>query len=546
MRSRVIVIVFALLLCGCYAPLCAAQQTLEGDWIGGLDSGKDWLPITVHFKNEPQGITATLDVPRFGLTNQTLKQVKAESSRVHFEWQRQVGVGVFDGEFKDGGITGSYQRGDVRSRFVLVRVVKTEPRILERYTGSYKLAPDRFLDIGMFDDMRLWFADSKTRRAGALNPVSETEFSAGESVDIPFPIGVRVKFVKNNRGEVTQLIWNESGSRATVAKKVNPYKREQITFRNGNATLTGELLLPATQGRHPAIVLAGQGYFLSNESAGFYRYFFLRQGLAVLTLGERKVNGAKTDYTRTSFEERAKDLVAGVQSLKARADINPKRIGLYGDSQTAWITPLAATLSTDVAYLILRVPSALPQPENILFEIENDLRRDNFSEGDITRAKALRRELSAAILTNTGWEEIKAEIEKSKNEKWFGYARVGWLSSVATPPDDATLKGLQGSLDYDPVPVLERVKIPVLAMNGDLDENVPTKISVPILERALRKAGNADLTIVVLPKAGHNFFETDTPYGSGSEFARQKRYVPGFWDTMADWLRTRVSVKNLN
>lgn len=523
------------------APMCAAQTTLAGDWTGGLDSGSQWLPIEIHFKPHEGGLSGSLDIPRFGQMNQLLSQIRVEGSRVHFEWVRTVGTGTFKGELKDGGLVGNYQRGEVRSTFVLVRVAKLSPQILERYEGSYRLAPDRFVDIGMFDDSKLYFVDSKTDRAAALTARTETEFTAGQSAGIPLPVSVRVTFVKNRRGEVKGLKWAESGERIIQAKKVSPYKREQVIFHNGDATLTGELTVPATKGAHPAIIFGGQGYFLSSR-AGFYKYFFVRQGLAVLTLSERRVNGAKVDYTRTSFAERARDLLAGVRLLKTRPDINQKQIGLFGDSQTAWITPLAATLSTDVAYLILRVPSALPQTENILFEVENDLRRAGFSESEVTQAKELRRQLNEAILTNTGWEAVKTEIEKNRNERWFGYARVGWLLELSVPPDSKTREELRGNLDYTPEPVLERVKVPVLAMNGELDEAVPTKLSVPILERALRKAGNKDVTIIVFPKAGHNFFETDTPYGS--EFARRKKYVAGFWRAMADWLRAHVDAKN--
>jgi len=255
----------------------AAQQGIEGEWTGGLDSGKDWLPITVRFQTEAQDIKATLEIPRLGLMNQTLNRVKIDSARVHFEWVRQVGTGVFDGEFKDGGIVGSYQRGEVHSRFVLVRVAKVEPQTLERFEGSYRIGRNRFVDIGLLDDGRLYFVDSETRRIAALNPSSETTFFAGKTAAIPFPVGVRVTFDKNKRGEVVGLMWSESGSRAVEAKKVNPYRKETIVFRNGDATLTGELLLPATKKRHPAIVLGGQGYFLSNKSV--YTAIVKRLGL---------------------------------------------------------------------------------------------------------------------------------------------------------------------------------------------------------------------------------------------------------------------------
>jgi hypothetical protein len=98
--------------------------------------------------------------------------------------------------------------------------------------------------------------------------------------------------------------------------------------------------------------------------------------------------------------------------------------------------------------MILQVPPALPVAENIVHEIESFMRDQNlisagtFSEEDIAKAKALRRLLNTTILTNEGWGALKSEIERSKGERWFGYARVGWLSSVQTPPDAATLKGL--------------------------------------------------------------------------------------------------------
>jgi pimeloyl-ACP methyl ester carboxylesterase len=272
------------------------------------------------------------------------------------------------------------------------------------------------------------------------------------------------------------------------------------------------------------------------------QYFHVRQGLAMMTPIRRTIGGSEANYLKSSFEDRAREALAGVEMLKNRKDINLRQIGLYGDSQTAWIAPLAASLSPDVGFLILRVPSALPVTENILYEIESNLRRDNFSEADITRALALRELIHRTILTNTGWEKLKAEIDRSKNEKWFSYVRAGWFPSLKIPPDDTVAKGLRDPLVYDPLPILQIITVPVLALNGELDEAVPTKKSVPILEGALRKAGNKDFTIIVLPKAGHNFMETNRPYGA-QEFVRKKRYVSGYWDTIADWLRKRLNLK---
>ncbi len=433
------------LVFGCLHVLpCQAQQTLEGDWTGGIDFGK-------------------------------------------------------------------FVQGERRATFGLVRVAKVNPRLNERYSGSYQLSPDRFVDMGPIGD-HIRFIDSRTRHTRYLYPSSETSYFSGPSIGIPFPVELRVTFLNDKQGKVSGLIWKENGSRPITGKKL-PYNQEEVSYKYGDATVTAKLLVPVTRGPHPALINLGQGYFLGPDN-GPDQYFYVRQGLAMMTPIRRTIGGSESNYLKSSFEERAREVLAGVQMLKQRKDINPRQIGLYGDSQTAWIAPLAATISPDVGFLILRVPSALPVTENILYEIESNLRRDNFSEADITKALALRQLIHRTILTNTEWENLKAEIDKSKNEKWFPYVRAGWFPALKIPPDEATAKGLRDPLTYDPLPVLQTVTVPVLALNGELDEAVPTKRSVPILEGAFRKAGNKDFTVIVLPKAGHNFLETDRPYGA--------------------------------
>ncbi len=518
---------------------CQAQHTIEGNWIGGIDFGREWQAVGFSFKGEGGSITGTLDFPGQNRIGLALNRVVFESPHVHIEWQGRTDVAIFDGLFEGQSISGEFVQGERRAKFGLVRVAKASPRLNEEYSGSYQLSPDRFIDMGPIGD-HIRFIDSKTRRTRYLYPSSETSFFSGPSIGIPFPVELRVTFLKNRHGKVSGLIWKENSSRPITGKRL-PYKEEEVTYHYGDATVTAKLLLPATQAPHPALIDLGQGYFLGPDN-GPDQYFYVRQGLAMMTPIRRTIAGLEANYLKSSFEERAREILAGVEMLKQRKDISPHQIGLYGDSQTAWIAPLAATLSPDVGFLILRVPSALPVTENILYEIESNLRRDDFSEADITKAVALRQLIHRTILTNAGWENLKAEIDKSKNEKWFPYVRAGWFPSLKIPPDEATAKGLRDPLTYDPLTTLQTVTVPVLALNGELDEAVPTKKSVPILEAALLTAGNKDFTVMVLPKAGHNFLETDRPYGA-EEFVRKTRYVSGYWDTIASWLRKHVGVK---
>lgn len=530
MKSGVPALLFA-----CLCVLSCAAQNLNGDWTGGIDFRKSWQYANLHFTTEKESISGTIDLPEQNQIGVPIKRIVVKGPHVRLEWQGN-GLAVFEGQFRGDSISGQFTQGNQKGTFGFVRVARVNPQIFEQYAGSYRLTNGRFMDIGVNNANELRYSETTGGRIGTLYPSSEIAFFSGPTVDTPFPVNVRVTFIKNRQGTVTGLTWKEGRGRLVPGVRL-PHIQEAVTFRNGDATLTGWLFMPATQGPHPALMVIYPGYTFPRKVSSF-PYFFVRYGIAVLTLNGKTIGGRSADYHHSSFEERARDALAGVEMLRNRNDIRPEKIGLHGSSLSSWVVPIAATLSRNVAFLILRVPSAIPVADNILYEIENDLRERDFSESDITKAKALRHLLNQAILAGTGWETLRAEIERAKNEKWFGYARVGWFLSVAIPPDASTLKGLQDPISYDPLPVLERVTVPVLAVSAELDKSVNTKESVPILRNALRKAGNKDFTILVLPKASHDLLKAKTGYNS--EYVRLKGHVPGYWNEMASWLKKQT------
>ena len=96
-------------------------------------------------------------------------------------------------------------------------------------------------------------------------------------------------------------------------------------------------------------------------------------------------------------------------------------------------------------------------------------------------------------------------------------------------------------LTYDPALALEKVTCPVLGLFGELDLQVPPSQSKEPMENALKKGGNKDYKIVVLPKANHLFQSATT--GSPGEYAKlTKEFVPEFLDTVKDWIAERVTI----
>ena len=423
-----------------------------------------------------------------------------------------------------------------------IRIAPVNQKIYEIYAGNYKLGDDQFISLGAFSENgnRLTFYDSRTRRVGVLYDLSETDFVSGiqRDNDSVEPTDLRITFNRNGSGEVTGLTWREGDAPAVVAQKVNPHHNEEVTFENGDVTLRGTLTLPATPGRHPAVVFL-QGAGAAQRPYGMWPYYLARYGIGTLVYDKRGAGASTGAWQTASFEDLAGDALAAINLLRKHANIDARQIGLWGNSNSGWVVPIVAARSKDVAFIISRVGSALPPHENILYEIENDARQRGFTEPEIKQAVALRRMYHQTLITNAGWEKLKEEVEHSKNERWFAAARMGRFLTLQTPPDAATLTGLRNPFVFDPVPFWERVTCPVLALYGEMDMNVPTARSVPLLEAALKRAGNKDYTVRVLPNANHGLAEVSAV---STEPPRVRRYASGYLDGIVDWLLKRVNV----
>jgi len=367
---------------------------------------------------------------------------------------------------------------------------------------------------------------------------------------VAFPMEIKVSFIRNEQGEVTGIKWRESNSNAKgltsvyldgtlTGKKIDAYTEEEFSIQNEDGTLRGTLTIPAGKGPHPAIVLI-HGSGPARRPGGFWFPFFARRGIAMLVFDKRGAGESTGDWTKSTYQDLAGDALAAVQLLKKHKRIDPKQIGLWGNSEGGWVAPLAASRSSDVAFLIVRSGSALPVWQTVLHEAEGQLRDgNNLSEDEISAAIALKQTVERIALEkknwDEAWQEIGAAYQKARDERWVNYVAV-------TRKDHWFWQWWRLRGGYDPAPALEKIRCPVLVLLGEVDWSIPSKESAAAFERAFKKSGNTDYTIRVLSKANHGLLEGET--GFASESPRLKMYVSGYMDGMANWLLKRVHVRN--
>jgi fermentation-respiration switch protein FrsA (DUF1100 family) len=94
-------------------------------------------------------------------------------------------------------------------------------------------------------------------------------------------------------------------------------------------------------------------------------------------------------------------------------------------------------------------------------------------------------------------------------------------------------KWIRDLMDYDPAPTLAKVRVPILAVNGSKDMQVPAGQNLSAIRAATAK--NKDVTVVELP--GLNHLLQTAPTGAAGEYADiEETVAPIALDTISNWV----------
>lgn len=548
-----------------------AQQstnTLTGEWVGNTESaGKsEFLRLSLT-ENAGEMLTPL---------KAKLSTVQLEGSRVRLELSsvKLVMTGTISGEV----IEGEAEVPGTKARFRLERTVKVAPEILARYVGAYRFSNGDYLVIDSFPDTpdTLWVTDVKSGEARAVFPQTETQFTGGPALRVVSPTRQTLTFRNTTRGAGATLR-ESSSSRTTGAipdDRANfpagvhvvdldvkgrqsgtyatraPVVGEEVTFKNGDVTLAGTLLIPAAKGKggkRPAVVFTHGGGPQLREVMWGLGYLYAARGFAVLSYDKRGVGKSTGNWREASFEDLADDAVAAAKFLQTRSEVNPKQIGFWGLSQGGWIAPLAASRFPDAAFAIALSGGGLSPAEQELLDSEYELSKAGFAANEVKDALAFQRlknEIIASPPSDAKWDEYARARAIAKDKKW--YRQPGIDVRGPEKRDDPFWAYMRKFYTYDPAPTLRASRAPLLAIFGELDTPEGVKANVRAIEQVMSQRDQAnpgskarrDYLIKVYPNGSHNLMEV--PRDNPNEQVLLKRFPPGFFETMVDWTTTQL------
>jgi uncharacterized protein len=281
---------------------------------------------------------------------------------------------------------------------------------------------------------------------------------------------------------------------ATLALPVAPahaapdgLRSTEVSFvGNGGVMLPGTVLAPsASTRRRPGLVMLQGAGNRGRQELRAEAEAFARRGVVTLIYDKRTVGYS---LLHRDYSVLADDALAGLRLLRARADVDPASVGLWAQSEGAYVAPLAANRSTDVKFLIT-VGAVGVTP----------VRQTAWQYGEYLRHAGVSGSLAHTMQVTSAQMTVAA--------------------------------GLFPEANYDPIPAWEHLRQPVLAQWGELDRIAVPQESTQIIGQALELGGNTRYTIRLIPGVRHNLNRT-----ANGGFDRIESLPPNYGDFEASWI----------
>ncbi len=349
--------------------------------------------------------------------------------------------------------------------------------------------------------------------------------------------------------------------RPQTPKPPFPYEADSITYANADNTMhygaTFTKPFDKTNKKYPAVLLiTGSGKQDRDENIFDHKPFAViadyltKNGIAVLRVDDRGMGETTGSFDTSSSQDFAKDVECGIKYLESRKDVDVKNIGLIGHSEGGMIAPMVAAENKSVSFIIMLAGTGVQG--NIINDRQNILpmKTAGVNKDIIEKFLQLHHVLIAAAMLTTTINEFKDDVPKI----YYGWKKQQTEETINTlikGTDEQAIAALENKyiifhskwwkffLTHDPSKDIERLSIPVLALNGSKDIQVDPKTNLPAIENALKKSKSKNYTTRELPGLNHLFQHckkcTIEEYGELEE-----TFAPEVLEIMRDWIKNVV------
>ncbi len=383
-------------------------------------------------------------------------------------------------------------------------------------------------------------------------PVDKTDFTDGELSFEQQALGVSYKgkfsngkiegtFRQGNFSVPLTFVPNTENfviNRPQTPKPPFNYDTEDISFQNpkDKNTLAGTIAQPKNFDKNQPVVILITGSGSQNRDEEIFEHkpfaviadYFAKQGIATLRIDDRGIGGSSQGSGNDTTYNFSTDINSAVDYLMSKGY---KNIGLLGHSEGGMIAPMVAAGNKNVKFTVLMAAPGT--------SIDQLLVQQNYLAGK-----------------SMGQSEAQLEANKKINSGIYGFIKNYSGNLYEKDLHEFLIKNFKDQMNeeaignmeqqiskswftyfvkFNPDEYLSKLKIPVLALNGSLDFQVPAKENLEAIQQSLTKAGNKNFRTEEIPGLNHLFQEAKT--GAFSEYADIEQTIsPKALAEMADWI----------
>ncbi|MES2002941.1 MAG: alpha/beta fold hydrolase [Bacteroidota bacterium] len=339
------------------------------------------------------------------------------------------------------------------------------------------------------------------------------------------------------------------------------YNSENVLYDNLDHSVHfgATLTKPKGDGAFPAvIIITGSGTQDRDGTIGTHKTYAVladyltNNGIAVLRVDDRGIGETTigNDIDKLTSAEFAKDVEAGIAYLQSRTDIDKKKIGLIGHSEGGMIAPMIAARRNDVAFIVLMAGPGILGEQIWDYQMEKNFIKPGLNAKDHQKAKQLIHTMFNTIAKSTDYNTIKTGMN-DVYQTWKKQVSDTMEARLLIASGDAgfiewasLIKAAHGLawtnyfFTYQPAENLQKVKCPVLALNGESDVQITCKENLSAIEAALKKGNNKQYQVKILPNLNHMFQTCKTPADNYETI--EETFAPSALQIICNWIKEQT------
>lgn len=340
----------------------------------------------------------------------------------------------------------------------------------------------------------------------------------------------------------SQNLWSQT------AKPQDPqppfdYHIEEVSFpsKAGGIKLSGTLTYPKEGHSFASIILiSGSGAqnrdseLLGHRPFWVIADYFSDKGYAVLRVDDRGIGDSEGDYNTATLQDFVGDTHGALDYMLTREELNKDAIGLVGHSLGGVIAPMVSVERPEVAFMVLLAGSGIPGDELMLLQKEKIERRMGIPElGIAAGQKNIKGAYDLIKDAEPGADSLKTALTTYFNDVFADALPANQVEAIAT---QLSYPWLTDFIRHDPSIPLSNVQVPVLALIGSKDTQVPAMENLTAIEMALNAAGNTQYETAEVADLNHLFQECIT--GLPIEYGEiEQTFSPRILEVMGIWMR---------